>query len=201
MKKTILAVIFGFATLFAAGDATIEIVKTMDKLPVIQIQDASGSGVSSMLRNKIFSRLIADLKITTYYDINEAYGVALWDDSYRVGYGIDTKTDLVLRYKLTEGFDDSITANTKLINTRSGSVISERVFKISKSSHYPMLPHSIVMSVVKDTKQDPVDWMNRYIIFAKNTAPGESEIVIADFTLTFQQTIVKGGFNIFPKWA
>ncbi|MDR2080408.1 MAG: Tol-Pal system protein TolB [Campylobacteraceae bacterium] len=201
MKKVIFAVIFGFTTLFAAGDATIEIVKTMDKLPVIQVQDASSSGVSSLLRNNIFKLLIADLKITTYYDINEAYGVAGWNDSNRVGYGIDTKTDLVLRYKLTEELDDSVTANTKLINTRSGSVISERVFKISKASHYPILPHSIIMSVVKDTKQDPVDWMNRYVIFSKNTAPGESEIVIADYTLTFQQTIVKGGLNIFPKWA
>ncbi|MDR1975979.1 MAG: Tol-Pal system protein TolB [Campylobacteraceae bacterium] len=201
MKKVIFAVIFGFMSLFAAGDATIEIVKTMDKLPVIQLQDASNSGVSSLLRNNIFKLLIADLKITTYYDINEVYGVSGWNDSNRVGYGIDTKTDLILRYRVTEEIDDSIRVTTKLINTRSGSVISEGDFRISKASHYPFLSHSIITSVVKDTKQEPVDWMNKYIIFAKNTAPGESEIVISDYTLTFQQTIVRGGLNIFPKWA
>ncbi|MDR1615213.1 MAG: Tol-Pal system protein TolB [Campylobacteraceae bacterium] len=201
MKKLLFIIVFGFTALFAAGDATIEIVKTMDKLPVIQLQDTSSSGVSALLRNNIFKLLVADLKITTYYSVNEAYGVAGWNDSNRVGYGVDTKTDLVLRYRLTEEIDDSVTVNTRLINTRSGSIISERSFKISKASHYPILPHSIIMSVVKDTKQDPVDWMNRYIIFSKNTAPGESEIVISDYTLTFQQTVVKGGLNIFPKWA
>ncbi|MDR1007860.1 MAG: Tol-Pal system protein TolB [Campylobacteraceae bacterium] len=201
MKKIIFAVIFSLTSLFAVNDATIEVIKTMDKLPIIQLQDASNSGVSSLLRNNIFKLLVADLKITTYYSINESYGVSGWDDSNRVGYGIDTKTDLVLRYKITEELDDSVTVNTKLINTRSGSIISDRSFKISKASHYPFLAHSIIMSVVKDTKQEPVDWMNRYIVFSKNTAPGESEIVISDYTLTFQQTIVKGGLNIFPKWA
>jgi TolB protein len=32
-------------------------------------------------------------------------------------------------------------------------------------------------------------------------APKQSEIVIADYTLSYQQIILKGGFNLFPKWA
>jgi TolB protein len=201
MIKKIFLVLICAINLFAVSDATVEIVKRPDKLPVVQVQDASDSGVSSKLRNNLFKLLIADLKITTYYDVNEVYGISGFDDSSRVGYGIDIKTDLVLRYKITEQMDDSIIATTKLINTRNGNLISQRSFKISKANHYPLMSHSIIINVVKDTKQEPVDWMDKYIIFAKSTAPNQSEIVIADYTLTFQQVIVQGGLNIFPKWA
>lgn len=29
----------------------------------------------------------------------------------------------------------------------------------------------------------------------------KSEIVISDYTLSYQHAIIKGGFNVFPKWA
>ncbi|MDR3178295.1 MAG: Tol-Pal system protein TolB [Campylobacteraceae bacterium] len=199
MKKIIIFLISA-AALFAT-DATIEIVKRMDRLPVVQIQDASDSSVSAKLRNNLFKMLLADLKITTYYDLNELYEISLFDDNARSGYGADAKTDLILRYKLTEEIDNSIIAATKLINAKTNSVITQRSFKISKVDHYPFMSHSIIMSVVKDTNQEPVDWMDKYVLFAKNTAPGKSEIVISDYTLTFQQTIVRGGLNVFPKWA
>ncbi|MDR2341882.1 MAG: Tol-Pal system protein TolB [Campylobacteraceae bacterium] len=199
MKKIFIFLICT-VTLFAA-DATVEIVKRMDKSPVIQVQDASDSSVESELRKKLFKMLLADLKITTYYDVNEFYEISSFGNSIGAGYNTNTKTDLILRYKLSEEIDNSIIATTKLINVKTNNLISQRSFKISKVDHYPFMSHSIIMSVVKDTKQEPVDWMDKYVLFAKNTAPGKSEIVIADYTLTFQQTIVKGGLNVFPKWA
>ncbi|MDR1284721.1 MAG: Tol-Pal system protein TolB [Campylobacteraceae bacterium] len=199
MKKLFIFLISA-VTLFAA-DATIEIIKRMDKLPVIQVQDASDSTVNSKFRNNLFKLLLADLKITTYYDVNEAYEVSSFDENGRAGYGADIKTDLLLKYQIVEQIDNSIITTTKLINAKTGNLISQRNFKISKSDHYPFMSHSIVMNIVKDTNQEPVDWMDKYVIFAKTTAPGKSEIIIADYTLTFQQTIVKGGLNIFPKWA
>jgi TolB protein len=33
------------------------------------------------------------------------------------------------------------------------------------------------------------------------TSPGRSEIVIGDYTLTYQHTMIKGALNIFPQWA
>ncbi|MDR0407842.1 MAG: Tol-Pal system protein TolB [Campylobacteraceae bacterium] len=199
MKKLFIFLI-STVTLFAA-DATVEIIKRMDKPPVIQIQDASDSAVSNKFRNNLFKLLLADLKITTYYDVNEAYEVSSFDSNTRAGHGANIKTDLLLKYQITEQLDNSIVTTTKLINAKTGNLISQRNFKISKVEHYPFMSHSIIMNVVKDTNQEPVDWMDKYVIFAKTTAPGKSEIIIADYTLTFQQTIVKGGLNVFPKWA
>ena len=50
-------------------------------------------------------------------------------------------------------------------------------------------------------KAPNIDWMKQFVVFAKYTTSGNSDIVLADYTLSFQQTIVKGGLNIFPKWG
>jgi TolB protein len=46
-----------------------------------------------------------------------------------------------------------------------------------------------------------IDWMEQFVIFAKYINKKESEIIISDYTLSFQSTVVRGGLNVFPKWA
>jgi len=46
-----------------------------------------------------------------------------------------------------------------------------------------------------------VAWMKRKVIFSRVVAPKKSELVISDYTLTYQHVVVSGGFNVFPKWA
>jgi TolB protein len=43
--------------------------------------------------------------------------------------------------------------------------------------------------------------MKSYVLISRLTAPNESEIVISDYTLTYQHVMVKGGLNVFPHWA
>jgi len=43
--------------------------------------------------------------------------------------------------------------------------------------------------------------MDRFVIFSRYIDSKTSEIVISDYTLTYQKVVVKGGLNIFPKWA
>jgi TolB protein len=43
--------------------------------------------------------------------------------------------------------------------------------------------------------------MDRFVIFARYIDSKRSEIVVADYTLTYQKVVVSGGLNIFPKWA
>jgi TolB protein len=43
--------------------------------------------------------------------------------------------------------------------------------------------------------------MDKFVIFARYKNAKQSEIVIADYTLTFQKVVVANGLNIFPKWA
>ena len=46
-----------------------------------------------------------------------------------------------------------------------------------------------------------VDFLKSFVIFSKYTAPKHADIVISDYTLTYQKTVVHGGLNLFPKWA
>jgi TolB protein len=43
--------------------------------------------------------------------------------------------------------------------------------------------------------------MDKFIIFSRYLDSKTSEIVVSDYTLTYQKIVVKGGLNIFPKWA
>jgi len=49
--------------------------------------------------------------------------------------------------------------------------------------------------------ESSVAWMKRKVIFSRVIGPRKSELVISDYTLSYQHTVVKGGFNLFPKWA
>ncbi len=39
------------------------------------------------------------------------------------------------------------------------------------------------------------------MVYAVYTTPGRSEIRLADYTFNYKKTIIKGGLNLFPKWA
>jgi TolB protein len=43
--------------------------------------------------------------------------------------------------------------------------------------------------------------MKRHILFSKYTGSRKSEIWVADYTLSFSNVILRGGLNLFPKWA
>lgn len=197
MKK-IVFILLSFVYL-VASDATIEIIKRVDKLPTIQLQDASDSYVDNNFREKFFKILIGDLKVTTYFDVIDTYTISSFDDNLRAN--ADVKADFVLRYKLFLQPDDSILATVKLINPNKGILISTRNFRISKQDFYPFLAHSVTIDISKDLGTASLDWMGKYIIFSRYTSAKSSEIVVADYTLTYQKVIVKGGLNIFPKWA
>ncbi|MFV0482107.1 MAG: Tol-Pal system protein TolB [Campylobacteraceae bacterium] len=200
MKKILFLFICFTSFLFA--DATIEIIKRMDKLPTIQLQDASGEFIDSDFKNKFYKVLLADFKVTTYFEVLENYTQVNYDDIYRSGTSQnDLKADIILRYKLSIAPDNSILATVRLIDSRNAKLKNERVYKISKMTNYPFLAHTVTMSIVESLELPKIDWMGRHIIFSRYTSPKESEIVIADYTLTFQQVLVKGGLNIFPKWA
>ncbi len=56
-----------------AYDATVEIVKKMDRLPKIAVQDASLSSVDKEFRKKFFKLLIGDLRASSHFDVVDEY--------------------------------------------------------------------------------------------------------------------------------
>ena len=98
------------------------------------------------------------------------------------------------------GMHSQSTIKAKVFNANDGSVMYESSYS-TDGSKYPFLAHNIVSEIVKKLGYSDVDWMKTMIIFSRYTGVKSSEILVADYTLTYQKVVVSGGLNIFPKWA
>ncbi|WP_024953860.1 Tol-Pal system protein TolB [Sulfurospirillum arcachonense] len=199
MKK-ILMIVLVSCSLFAY-DATVEIVKKMDKLPKIALQDASESSVDLSFRKKFFKILVGDLRVSSHFNVVDEYLQSSYKGNLEENFLNELNLDLILRYRILFEYDGIVIAEVKVINAKTGQVDSERTYKISKHNRYPLLAHNIAVELNAKIGAPSIKWMDQYVIFAKYIGSKKSEIIISDYTLSFQQTVVKGGLNIFPKWA
>lgn len=196
MKK--IAVFLMLSLALFAKDLTMEIVKEVGNQPVINIEDASQI-FSDKLNKKFFKMLIADFRVTSHFKVNDSYNRVEFDSSfdsskYKNG-------DLIVRFKLSFDFFGSLIAKVKLYNTKLSQIAFQRIYKLKDIKRYPFLAHTIVCDTNDYVGAPPVDWMKRFVIFSKYTSAKNADIVISDYTLTYQKTIIKGGLNIFPKWG
>ena len=197
MKRFFL-LFFLIANLFAA-DATVEIIKRMEKLPTIGLLDSTSHSVDNDFKSRFFKMLVGDLKVSTHFNVIDSYYKD--EGGSPNSYFFGQNPDLILRYSLEESFSSEIIARVKLIQANSGETRFEKSYKVSQKERYPFLAHRIIVELNDSLGHPSISWMERFIIFSKYTSPKESEIVIGDYTLTFTKTIIKGGLNIFPKWA
>jgi len=200
MIKKLLVIVALVSSLFAA-DATVEIVKKMDKLPKIALQDASKQQIEQIFRKKFFKILVGDLRVSSHFNVVDEYLTSSYEGTLEENFLSDLNLDLILRYSIDFDIDGTVIAQLKLINAKSGQVDNEKIYRISKKNRYPFLAHKVVVELNDKIGAPSIKWMEQFVIFAKYTDSKKSEIVISDYTLSFQKTVVKGGLNIFPKWA
>jgi len=182
------AFVFLIASTLFGYDSTIEIVKKIDKKQNISVIDASKSDFTN--KRRLLKLIVGDIKVTTHFITNDN----VLNNSINLSNGLGLFCDFKQN-------GSGISGMVTLKNLATKRDIYKKTYSISNSSRYPFLAHSIVVDLNNYFKLPSIDWMKRYIIFAKYTTPGNSSIVISDYTLTFQKTMIKGGLNIFPKWA
>ncbi|MFK5880746.1 MAG: Tol-Pal system protein TolB [Sulfurospirillum sp.] len=199
MVKKLLLLLFFTYSLFAY-DATVEIVKKLDTLPKIAVQDASDSSEDITLRKKFFKILVGDLRVSAHFRPLDDYLQSSYDGNIGDNFLSKKNVDLILRFRL-QSVQNRLIANVKLINASSGEVKKETNYKMQNLRRFPFLAHRIIVSTNDLIGAPPINWMEQFVIFSKYTGKRESEIVVSDYTLSFQKTVVKGGLNIFPKWA
>lgn len=188
-----------FAVSVFGADATMEVVKHTSSAPKIMLEDGTGGAFDSTFKSRFFKMLVGDLKVTTNFNPVEAYVSNSYDAPPVRSVGNENPS-LILQYKLMRN-GSKIDAKVKLITASTGELRSEKMYSIAGKSSYPFLSHNIIVDINKKLNMPPVDWMRRYVLMSKSVRAKNSEIVIADYTLTFQKTLVSGGLNLFPKWA
>jgi len=193
--KILMTLFLLFSILFSS-DATIEVIKKVDALPTIALEDAT-TQYDDRFKRVFFKSLVADLNVLSLFNV-DSKKVDVSFDQERVDV-THKDSDFVVRYRLYKSDNNALALELKLI--QRGEVVFTKRYKISKQATYMFISHTIAYDLNDFMGSPSVEWMKRKVVFSRMVAPQKSEIVIADYTLTYQHTIIKGGFNVFPKWA
>lgn len=179
-----------------AGDATIEVIKKVDALPSIGIEDASIS-YNDTFKLQFFKTLVADLNVISLFNVDRFHRITHYNATDVVVENKDM--NYVLRYKMFE--DDSGALNIDMKIIQNDTAMFSKSYKVNRKNIYMFVSHAIAYDVNEFMGEPSVLWMKRKVIFSRIVGPKKSEIVISDYSLSYQHVILKGGFNIFPKWA
>ena len=183
-----------------AADATVEVVKKIDVLPKVAVQDASAKTIDSELRRSFYKLIANDLRVSSHFNVLDEYLQSSYEGGPLENFLSDKKVDMIVRFNIVQD-TANLAVNVKLINARTGSTTFEKAYNLSDKKRYPFLAHRVVIDVNDQTGSPSIAWMEQSVIFAKYTDAKKSEIVISDYTLNYQKVMVSGGLNVFPKWA
>ena len=194
--KHILIIFLFMSSLLYGADNTINVVKNVATLPTIAIEDAS-TDFSTALQDRFFKAIKSDLNVLSIFNVDSSH--------YKVTFSNDTvlpeekNNNYILRYRLVSGESKTLTVDVKLF--KKSQLVMQKSYKINNSKLYIFISHAIAYDVNKYMGAAPVEWMKKKVIFSRLLSSGQSEIVISDYTMSYQYVIVKGGLNIFPIWA
>jgi len=80
-------------------------------------------------------------------------------------------------------------------------VLFYKIYKIPSFNVYPFMIHTLSYDINSALSFSPINWIKRKVVYSVRVAPKQSDIFLADITLTYRKRIIAGGLNIFPKWA
>jgi len=172
-------------------DAKLTIEKDVEQRARVAVTDAS------VLEAREVHRLfIADLKLSGHF---------LPDGTYRKG-SFDATADASMKkqeYAIVYRYDDMQGAklDVKLIRTSDNKELFRKSYAVNREAKMPFLVHKAVYDINRFLTFPDIGWINRYVLYARYTAPRKSEIGVADYTFTYQKSIIRGGLTLFPKWA
>lgn len=192
--------IFAFVLLLGvqlcAVDATLEIVKNSNKIPYIAIERLDSENAD--FGAKVLKMLVADLKVSGHFQVQDA-GVNKAASVEFKDYA-DKKIDLLARLKVAKN-SNTLVGNIALYDINTSKLVYSRDYTQNDIKKFPFIAHSMAIDINNYIKAPSIEWMKRLVVLAKYTTSGSSEIMLADYTLTYQNVIIKGGLNVFPKWA
>jgi len=194
MKRLILLLSLFLSQLFAV-DATLEVIKKVEDLPTMQIQGSSADKSLENIDRKFAPLLLSDINVLAHFRLDETIKKVQYNSMFNT-----TRNDYTLRYRLRNDSSGRLNCDFKLLNG-AGQNILEKSYHLKDNAHYVFLAHALASDINDFLGMASVEWMKKYVVFARYKGSKKSEIVVADYTLTYQQTVVSGGLDIFPKWA
>ncbi|MBZ7938782.1 MULTISPECIES: Tol-Pal system protein TolB [Campylobacter] len=181
MKK-FFAVFLLFLGVLWAEDPTITVVNSGVVLPKIIVKD--NSNISDIaLKRSFYNIIVNDLKVSSNFDVVSDAA---------------EKSNYVFEYALSQN-GNSLNLNVKI--KAGGIEKSNQTYTLNGIEQYPFLAHKSIKASVSALGLPPVEWMDHKILIARNSSSKRSQIIMADYTLTYQKVLIDGGLNLFPKWG
>lgn len=202
MKKAFIITLFfiSLALNAHAVDASMEIVKKSVNLPKVSVGIANENLDKKLLKN-IRTIISQDLQVSGHFDVvNEQYNL-LFDERPNFLNARKDGVDLVVNLNIERSNFGGLLLYIKMYDVNSQRLVINKSFSTSKQERYPFLAHRTTIAVNDYLNAPKISWMDKFVIFSRYIDAKQSEIVIADYTLSYQKVVIKGGLNIFPKWA
>lgn len=181
MKKLVCIFSVFFGILFAE-DPVIDIVNSGVVLPKIIVKDNSNLSDEN-LKKSFYNILVNDLKVSSNFEV--------------VDEGQED-TNYTFEYALSKN-GENLSLNVKI--KAAGIEKSNQNYNLNDIRQYPFLAHKSVKDSVAFLGLAPVEWMDHKILIARLNSSKKSQIIMADYTLTYQKIVIEGGLNLFPKWG
>ncbi len=197
IKKLLLLLLF-IESLFAV-DATMEIVKKATNLPMVAISVSTDSQ-DQITAQKIKKLISQDLAVSGHFNISDADVPMMFNQPIDFKMVKEANVDLFILIDTFEEFG-KLNLNYKLFDVNASQLVLNKQLSTNKKDRYPFLSHKASIGINQYFDAPSIDWMDRFVVFAQYTGTRTSEIVISDYTLTYKKVIIKGGLNLFPKWA
>ena len=159
-------------SLFGGFDAKLTIEKKADQRARVAVVDGS---LPTDVSRKIHAIFVADLKISGHFLADEAYlsgeyGGNMVDPALR-------SQAYVIKYQYTQE-NGTNTLLVKVLRAANSKQIVEGRYAVSNPAKYPFLVHKAVSEINAQLKFAPIDWINRYVVFARYTGRKQSEILL-----------------------
>lgn len=188
--------LFVFIAIAFGADGSIEVVKKVDILPSIGVEDAT-MDADALLKKSFFKTLVGDINVLSLFNVDERTYHTPYDNANVVLE--NREKEYVVRYIISEERDKTFHIAMKIFH--KSTLVSTKNYKIKNKKLYVFVAHAMAYDLNQYMGGAPVEWMKRKVLLSRLVSSGQSEIVVCDYTLTFSQRIVKGGINLFPRWA
>ncbi len=199
MKKILLVLLLICSNIFAV-DASLEIIKKSNNIPKLEISVANDSGSKDYI-NKIKKILVQDLLVSGHFDVKESLESVNFNSAPNMLSLRNRGIDLFVNLSISESSFGGLNLNFKLYDNNSMALILEKRVNSAQLDRYPFVAHRAAILINKHFNAPSIDWMDKFVVFSVYRDAKKADIVIGDYTLNYQKTIISGGLNIFPKWA
>ncbi|MFZ5374531.1 MAG: hypothetical protein ACOZBX_03215, partial [Campylobacterota bacterium] len=150
-----LFVLFAAVCFLRAADATIEVVKGVESLPKLAVEDASAFKSDATVR--MSKMLVADMQVVSLFDVDANYAAAPYEST--VPAPVHKDAQYLLRYRLHDDGNGGMKADVRLI--RNGQELFAKSYVLKQSEMMVFLAHSIAYDINAKMGGTPMEWMKR----------------------------------------